>query len=567
VPYGFTREGLGNDLKNNLANPVTGAALSWYIIAPCMEAEIKLKLDDMDLDLVGQVYYEHQGAHADPRNGAGALHLGLGAQHEPWQRRRCSAHRPSIVAPHSGATVSSRTVAGRPAERGFRGATRSHRGARPPPPEIRRRGMPVHRLTTPWLLTLALAACGGGGSTATPTATATADAAVAATAATTPAAIATPATPVPVPAAPTATPTPAAAAPTPAPVTGVAGFLDLDLTRLANYAAPTLPAYYDGTVTALDNAPASDPVSDRLATLGRVLFHDRRLSVNDTVSCASCHQPSSGFSDPQRFSTGFNGSSFTSAHAMRLGNLRYWTPGSMFWDRRAATLEAQATQPIQNVFEMGFDAANGGLAALLSKMNALVYYPELFQFAFGDPAITAARIQRALAHFQRAMVSSGSRWDTAYATVFTANAPNRALNVNLPGFSAEENRGRQLFMNSPNQGGVGCARCHEPPTFALDADSRSNGLDAGETRLFKSPSLKSVGVGGPYMHDGRFATLAQVIEHYDNGVRPGPALDNRLRGGSLNLSAADKAALVAFLRTLDDTALAQDAKFANPFLR
>jgi cytochrome c peroxidase len=397
------------------------------------------------------------------------------------------------------------------------------------------------------VVTLALVACGGGGS------------GTAATTAAAPTAAAT----VPAPS-PTPAPTPASAA---TPATGVATFLNLDLTRLANYAAPTLPAYYDGAVTARDNTPASDPVSDRLATLGRVLFHDRRLSVNDTVSCASCHQPPTGFSDPQRFSIGFNGSSFTSAHSMRLGNLRYWTPGSMFWDRRAATLEAQATQPIQHPVEMGFDAANGGLAALLSKMNGLSYYPELFQFAFGDTAITEARIQRALAHFQRAMVSTGSRWDTAYATVFTPNAPNRALNVNLPGFSAEENRGRQLFMNAPNQGGAGCARCHEPPAFALDANSRSNGLDAGEARLFKSPSLKSVALGGPYMHDGRFATLAQVIEHYDSGVQPGPALDNRLRGGPLNLSAADKAALVAFLRTLDDTALTQDAKFSNPFLR
>jgi len=167
----------------------------------------------------------------------------------------------------------------------------------------------------------------------------------------------------------------------------------------------------------------------------------------------------------------------------------------------------------------------------------------------------------------RAMVSAGSRWDTAYASVFSPTAPNRALNVNLPGFSAEENRGRQLFMKNANQGGVGCARCHEPPAFALDGDSRSNGLDAGETRIFKSPSLKSVGLDGPYMHDGRFATLAQVIEHYDRGVQAGPALDNRLRGGPLNLSAADEAALVAFLRTLDDTALLQDAKFSNPFLR
>ncbi len=109
------------------------------------------------------------------------------------------------------------------------------------------------------------------------------------------------------------------------------------------------------------------------------------------------------------------------------------------------------------------------------------------------------------------------------------------------------------------------------PTLALDEDSRSNGLDLGETVVFKSPSLKNVAVSGPYMHDGRFATLEQVIEHYNSGIQPGPALDRRLsgRGGQpdrLNLSEADKAALVAFLRTMTDHALLVDPKFSNPFI-
>jgi len=394
----------------------------------------------------------------------------------------------------------------------------------------------------------ALAACGGGGSSA-PVETATAAA-----------------MPAPAPA-----PAPAAApAPAPAP-TGVAAVLNLDLANLADY-VPVLPAYYDAGVRATDNAPAGTAGSNTVATLGRVLFYDRQLSVNNTVACASCHQQSLGFTDSRRFSVGFAGNAFTTAHSMRLGNVRYWQPGSMFWDRRAATLEAQATQPIQHPVEMGFDATAGGLEALLARMRGLAYYPELFTLAYGDEAITQARMETALAQFQRAMVSTSSRWDAAYAQVFNPALQDRGVNIALPGFSVQENRGRQLFMAGPGQGGANCAACHQPPTFSLAANSRSNGLDAGETILFKSPSLKNVARSVAFMHDGRFATLDQVVEHYNSGVQEGPALDNRLRGANnqprrLNLSEADKAALVAFLRTLNDDALTVDVRFSDPFRR
>jgi cytochrome c peroxidase len=363
--------------------------------------------------------------------------------------------------------------------------------------------------------------------------------------------------------------TPAATAATPA---GVAQFTTIDFGALAAYANPALPAYYDATVTALDNTPPNNPITDRGASLGRVMFYDKRLSINDSVSCASCHKQANGFTDPQRFSTGFSGSSFTTAHAMRLGNVRYYRPSDMFWDRRAASVEVQATQPIQNAIEMGWDTAAGGIAALIAKMNATSYYPALFNLAFGTPAITETRMQQALAQFERAMISSNSRWDAGYAAVFNNAAPNANLGLDLPNFTAEENRGRTLFINARNNGGAGCAGCHVPPTFALAPNSQSNGLDAGETRIFKSPSLKNLGVTGPYMHDGRFATLAEVIEFYDHGVQAGPALDNRLKQGNgapqvLNLPAADKAALVAFLRTLDDPALNSDPRFASAMLQ
>lgn len=353
--------------------------------------------------------------------------------------------------------------------------------------------------------------------------------------------------------------------------TGVAEVTTIDFGNVADYSAPTLPAYFDETVAALDHSPAGNAADDRVATLGRVLFYDLRLSTNDRASCAACHQQAFGFTDSMRFSNGISGAAVTDFHAMRLGNVRYWQPGSAFWDRRAASVEAQTSQPFHSLVELGWGGAAGGFDALIRKMGATSYYPDLFAWAYGNSVITEARIQQALAQFVRAMISSSSRWDAGYAQVFSPTAPNRALDVDLSNFTAQENRGRHLFMTGVGQGGAGCSSCHLPPTFALAADAKSNGLDAGETRLFKAPSLRSVGLTGPYMHDGRFATLAEVVDFYDGGVQEGAALDQRLRQGGapqrLKLSAADRAALVAFLMTLSDGVLTTDARFSDPFRR
>ncbi len=346
----------------------------------------------------------------------------------------------------------------------------------------------------------------------------------------------------------------------------------INLNQLLNYATPNWPVHYDAGVRAQDNAPSGNPVTDAGATLGRVLFHDRRLSINSAVSCASCHRQGVAFSDAARFSVGFNGSSRTTSHSMRLANARFFAPGSAFWDRRAATFEAQATQPIRDAVEMGFDAAHGGFDALITRLRALPYYAPLFTLAFGDAAIDEPRVQRALAQYVRAIVSVDSRFDRGFAQVHAPQLPDRGASLPFPGFTAQENRGKQLFILAPPQGGAGCVACHTLPTLALAANARGNGLDAGETRVFKSPSLKNVAVAGPYMHDGRFSTLEQVVDHYNRGVQNGPALDNRLRGPGgtplrLQLSAADQAALVAFMRALTDSALAVDARFSDPFPR
>jgi cytochrome c peroxidase len=344
-----------------------------------------------------------------------------------------------------------------------------------------------------------------------------------------------------------------------------ASVLALDPQELPDY-APRLPSHYAGVGS---NVPAGTTESPVMATLGRVLFHDRQLSISGTISCASCHKQAEDLADGPRFSTGFDGVRLTTRHAMRLANLRFFAAGSMFWDKRSPTLEAQSTLPIQHPVEMGFDASHGGMPALVQRMQSLPYYPELFAAAFGDATITEERMQKALAQFLRAMVSTHSRWDDAFAQVVDPALADKGVNKPLPGFTDQENRGRQLFMASRADGGQACAACHQPPSFALGG-SGSNGLDAGETVRFKSPSLKNVGRSSAFMHDGRFASLEEVVEHYSSGVQAGPALDNRLKAGDgtplrPDLSAEDKAALVAFLKTLSDPVLAADARFASPF--
>jgi cytochrome c peroxidase len=355
----------------------------------------------------------------------------------------------------------------------------------------------------------------------------------------------------------------------------VAAVTTLNLNAPLNYASPTLPAHYDAGLLATRNQIATNPVTDKGATLGRVLFNDARLSFNNTKSCASCHSQANGFVDQNQFSTGFAGGQ-TTAHAMRLGNVAFYQGNSMFWDKRATSVEDQATDPIQNATEMGFDAGHGGIAALITKMQALTYYAELFTWVYGDATITETRIQNALAQFQRSMISSNSKWDRAYAVVYAANGnrnspANFALSLsgtNIPAanrFTASEENGRDLFMRAPNNGGKGCAGCHQPPTFSMDPNSQSNGLDAGETVIFKSPSLKNVELSGRFMHDGRFNTLEQVLAHYATGVKAGTARDNRLPVGGIGMTAQEQADIIAFLKTLTDTTLNTDKKFAAPF--
>ena len=370
---------------------------------------------------------------------------------------------------------------------------------------------------------------------------------------------------------PSSTPVaPIAATPVVAP--GVAAALTLDLSALPNYAAPAFPRYYSLAVRALNNAPADNPVTDRGALLGRVLFYDRQLSINGTIRCASCHQQANGFTDTAQFSLGFDGVGRTNAHSMRLANARFYGSGEAFWDQRSPSFEDQSTRPIQDHVEMGFDSAHGGIDALLIRLRTQLYYRELFAFAFGDSTITEPRMQRALAQYVRSIVSTDSRFDQGWSAVFDPARTDSGRGLPYPTFTAAENRGKELYLTRVNAGGAGCQECHEAPTFAFSPRSGGNGLDANEARFFKSPALRNPGIRGRFMHDGRFTSLEQVVDHYDTGVQLGPALDSRMRTIpgpplKLNLSAADRAALVVFLRTLDDHDLLLDQKFSDPFRR
>ena len=329
------------------------------------------------------------------------------------------------------------------------------------------------------------------------------------------------------------------------------------------YADLDLPAHFKtAAARRFDNTPRDNPVTDAGATLGRVLFYDTRLSASNTVACGSCHHQDRAFSDPKRFSKGHEGK-LTDRNAMSLVNLRYYPRGRFFWDERAGTLEQQVLMPIQSKTEMGTELPK--LMGLLAKDD---HYPRLFRQAFGEGDITPERTARALAQFLRSMVSYQSKYDEGMAQVLT-------VRDDFPNFTAEENRGKRTFL-------ANCATCHlpqnqqahfimnRPLNNGLDADvKKSDGgvgdatLRTSEVGLFKSPSLRNVELTAPYMHDGRFATLEAVIDHYTRDVKPHPNLDGRARRP--NLSRAEKAALVAFLKTLTDPKFIADPKFSDPF--
>ncbi len=350
----------------------------------------------------------------------------------------------------------------------------------------------------------------------------------------------------------------------------------LDLNTLEEYESLTHPDYITK-----DNTPINNSITNEGATLGRVLFYDKQLSVDNSTACASCHLQAFAFSDTAQLSVGRTGG-LTGRHATRLVNSRFGDEVRFFWDERAESLEDQSTQPIRDHVEMGFSGTDGDpdIDSLFNKMESISYYQSLFSFAYGDPQVTEERIQLALAQFIRSIQGFDSKYDIGRAQVNNNNAP-------FPNFTDEENTGKQLFRQNPANGGAGCNGCHRAPEFSIDPNSRNNNIvgvnlnpaliDVTNTR---APSLRDLinpqgELNGPMMHTGEFDNLLDVVNHYNaiDIVSGNNNLDNRLKetpgpdgvGQNLNLTDDQKNALVAFLQTLTSSDVYTNEMWANPF--
>ncbi|WP_299276728.1 cytochrome c peroxidase [uncultured Psychroserpens sp.] len=353
--------------------------------------------------------------------------------------------------------------------------------------------------------------------------------------------------------------------------------LSIDFENLPNYSNQVIPSYITK-----DNTTFGSNITDEAATLGRVLFYDKQLSSNNTVSCASCHKQEFAFSDNLQVSNGVNG--VTGRHSMRLVNARFSDETRFFWDERAETLEVQSTMPIQDHVEMGFSGENGDLnfGDLISRLENTNYYPALFNLAFGDTTISEDKIQLALAQFIRSIQSFDSRFDEGRSLVNNNGTP-------FPNYTQQENLGKQLFLQAPvfnNQsqridGGIGCAGCHQAPEFSIDPNSLNNGVigsadnSSADVLVTRSPSLRDVvksngTANGQFMHIGVSSNLVTVLNHYDNiNLAGNNNLDPRLRpngiGQQLNLTQDERDAVIAFIQTLAGSDIYTNNKWSNPF--
>lgn len=305
----------------------------------------------------------------------------------------------------------------------------------------------------------------------------------------------------------------------------------------------TYPAHIQNSLLLNDNTPADNAITNDGATLGRVLFYDKQLSKNNTISCGSCHIQQFAFDDTAKLSKGFEGGA-TTRNSMALLNVRFYKSGKMFWDERSATLEKQALQPIQNHVEMGMT-----LAELESKVQSLNYYPALFQKAFGSSQIDSVRIAKALAQFERSIVTYQSKYDQ--------------VKQGLVVFTPLEAQGEQLFLNAGAPANPTCATCHTPPMFLNSAapgfalpDPNDAGIN-GQNR-FKAGSLRNVGMRSSLFHNGSVLNLQTMFTAGAPGTGTAPIPAH-------SVAPQDVQALTAFLNTLNDNTILTEVKFSNPF--
>lgn len=320
------------------------------------------------------------------------------------------------------------------------------------------------------------------------------------------------------------------------------------------------------------NLPAPDIATDNPLTiqkvkLGRMLFYETMMSKNDSMSCATCHVQFDAFSDTTKFSIGVEGLP-GGRQAMAVFNMA-WNSNEFFWDGRAHLLRDQSLKPIQDPLEM-----NETLENVMAKLSAVQDYKDQFVKAFGSEDITSHKMSLAMEAFMNTIVSYDSKYDQYLAG-----------NTSL---TDSEERGKDLFFTEynpffPDQSGADCAHCHGGGNFEndlymnngldTDADMEDDGrmkvsLLAEDRAKFKVPSLRNIELTRPYMHDGRFSTLEEVVEHYNSGIKASSTLDLALDATiatGLFLTDQDKTDLVNFLKTLTDQSMINNAKFSNPF--
>ncbi len=334
----------------------------------------------------------------------------------------------------------------------------------------------------------------------------------------------------------------------------------------------TFPSYY--RTTERDFSPA-------LATLGRVLFYDKNLSSDRSISCASCHKQSLAFSDDKSFSDGVE-SRQTSRNSLPLGAVfsfvEYYGSSSsgrvpFFWDNRATSVQEQARQTFANEKEM-----NMPMDQVVSRVRELPYYAPLLKATFGgSEEVDEDKVLAAVSEFVNALGSFDSKFDrelSSFNGSFSTAISD--ANRNFPGYTAQENQGKSIYMNN-------CSSCHGAIMGLPGAVQSNNGLDltyedkgVGEWNAdqvnngtFKVPTLRNISLTYPYMHDGRFETLEEVVDHYSAGIQDHPNLDPLLKVGGVpkqfNYSEEEKAALIAFLHTLTDDKYLTAEKYADPF--
>ncbi len=315
--------------------------------------------------------------------------------------------------------------------------------------------------------------------------------------------------------------------------------------------------------------PADNPMTVEGIELGRFLFYEKRLSGDNTQSCASCHLPSASFSDPNQYSTGIDGIQGT-RHSMALVNLGW--EDFFFWDGRKTTLETQILEPVPNPVEM-----HQSWKRTVEKLNADVNYRNRFFKAFGEEGIDSTKATKAIAQFIRTLISGESKFDVMYKyeNNLSLNSSEQAI---LQTVDVEEWAGYDLFKSL---NGADCFHCHNGPLMRVKKFS-NNGLmpnsfdDKGRAGVtnnpednykFKVPTLRNIALTAPYMHDGRFATLDEVIEHYSSGIHMSPTIDPLIEFGSqggVQLDAQEKYLLKKFLLTLTDQKFVLNPNFQDP---